>query len=76
MDIRFESLGFSQQEYDRNRENLLRDMASKCVQPMSFEIYRKTPEERQELEDAKASWRMYMRSHGLSKRCGKINHNS
>jgi len=73
MDINCEALGFSQQEYDRNRAILLRKLNSKTVEPFSWIVFKKTDEERAEMETAKANWRAYMRVNGLSKRCGKVN---
>ncbi len=73
MDINCEALGFSQQEYDRNRERLLADLNSRVMPPFNWEVFKKTDKERAELETAKANWRAYMRANGLTKRCGKVN---
>jgi hypothetical protein len=75
MDLNFDALGISQQEYERNRESVLRDLKVNTAQPLSFEAFKKTPQERIELENAKAEWRAYMKAHGLGKRCGKVNAN-
>lgn len=73
MDLNFDALGFTQQEYERNRENVLRDLKVNSVEPFSWEAFRKTPQERVDLKNAIADWRAYMRMNGLSKRCGKVN---
>lgn len=69
----FEKLGFTQQEYERNRESLVKDMALQLIEPVSAEIFQKSEQERAEVYAAKMAWREMMRSHGLTKRCGRVN---
>lgn len=73
MDINFDLLGFTQQEYERNRARLMDDMSRELVEPFSFETFQKTDEEKTQLANAKKDWRKSMQQAGLSKRGRRIN---
>lgn len=73
MNINCETLGFSQQEYEKNKARLQRDLLDLEVTPFSWKAFEKTTTEREEVENAKSQWRAYMRIHGFTKRCGRIN---
>ena len=75
MDIRFESLGITQHEYERNREILKKEQLASLLEPLDPNRNKKTDAEREALVNAKDKWRAYMHANGLSKRCGKVNAN-
>ena len=75
MDIRFESLGITQHEYERNREILKKEQLATLLEPLDPNRNKKSDFEKEELANAKSKWVAYMHANNCSKRCGKVNAN-
>lgn len=49
------------------QEELAREIEASIIYPSSFEVYKKTPQEKKELKEAKREWKVAMfASHGMA----------
>ena len=65
----------SPQAWDRTNAILRAEIAKLVIPTFSWEHFRKTEQEKEDILNAKMKWRAYMKQNGLTKRCGRVNAN-